>query len=644
MRSPCTRPAYITYMRTDSPVLSTQAVKAARQAAAQQFGAEQAASEAGPLRKTTKKPKGAQEAHEAIRPAGRSFPAPTSLSLDPLEMRLYELIYYRTLASEMHPAKLTQTALTIQGPGELVFRASGSEVEFPGWLLAYEALRRTSGNAAETGSANVSNEVDEATLDEQGLLPRNLHLSEGDRLTAAAVDPFMHETKAPARYTEASLVKELEANGVGRPSTYVSIIETLLERSYVIRKGSGGSSSSLMPTLTAFVVVRFLQHHFPNFVDVRFTSEMEAELDLIARGEADRIAYLQQYYCGERGLAASVRSKSDTIDVNEARRVHLPTLEAAAASQDPDSADPNSALDSAAATAAESNKQLVPAVYVGPYGPYIVYGEKVSLPREISAEQVTLDNLHRLVEQRKRSAELGVDPETGMRVYLRTGRYGPYVQLGEDPNTPVNSAENEPTSQQQNQETQRESSMSAAGAKLGTSSEDLDGSDSAANRSRRRHRTTTTGVRTLHEKPKRMALPSWLDPAAVDLDLALRLLSMPRVVGEHPGTGEIIRTGYGRLGPYLLYQGKYTSLSKYESGGATDPLFIDLETAVHILDTSKTSRGSSSSAEDNGDAIDDSRAKSSSEETGVELDGSEQPKSSRRRSATNRTRSRKAPS
>jgi DNA topoisomerase-1 len=618
---------YITYMRTDSPVLSSQAVKAARQAAAERFGAEHAQPDAAPPRKITKKPKGAQEAHEAIRPAGRSFPAPSSLTLERLEMRLYELIYFRTLASEMQPAKLTQTTLTIHGPGELIFRASGSQVDFPGWLLAYEALQQATISAAENTASSTSSENEETPPDEQGLLPRNLHLSEGDRLSATAVDPMMHETKAPARYTEASLVKELEANGVGRPSTYVSIIETLLERSYVVRKGATGASSSLMPTLTAFVVVRFLQRHFPNFVDVRFTSEMEAVLDRIARGEADRIAYLQQYYCGHSGLAESVRSKSDTIDVNEARRVHLPSLETGNVSEKAEPAPVNGTIESTTTAPAEANQHAVPEVYVGPYGPYIVYGEKVSLPREISAEQVTLDNLRRLVEQRKRSAELGIDPDTGMRVYLRTGRYGPYVQLGEDPSTIASTSEAASETRENRDEIRPEASGSVA-------------VDTASTRSRsvRRTRAASSGIQAVHqEKPKRMALPSWMDPASVDLNLALRLLSMPRIVGEHPGTGEMIRTGYGRLGPYLLYQGKYTSLSKYEAGGPTDPLFIDLETAVHILDSAKPSKSASLSAQSDGDSM-EQLPSSSSETTSADLGASETPRSSRRRAAGSRPR------
>jgi DNA topoisomerase-1 len=615
---------YITYMRTDSPQLSMQATEAARRAAAERFGAEQAVPAQAAPRKTSKKPKGAQEAHEAIRPAGRAFTPPEALSLEPLEKRLYELIYYRTLASEMQPAKLRQTTLTIEGPKEMLFRASGTEVEFPGWLLAYEALRRVHEHVSESGSAASVNE--DSALDEQGLLPRDVHLSEGDSLTAVAVDPVLHETKAPARYTEASLVKELETNGVGRPSTYVSIIETLLERSYVIRKGSSGSASSLVPTLTAFVVVRFLQHHFPNFVDVRFTSEMEAALDLIARGEADRIAYLQQYYCGESGLAAAVRAKSDTIDVNEARRVYLPALEGDAAAPE--------VTGEAKTTAADGERKEwpKPLVYVGPYGPYVVYGEKVSLPREISAEQVTLDTLRRLAEQRKCAAELGVDPQTGMHVYLRTGPYGPYVQLGEDPGSMASHTSTEKSAAPSTDDAAPTDKQldSAREASPGTSA-----------RSTRRARGTGTSARAPHEKPKRVSLPSWLDPARVDLEVALRLLSLPRIVGEHPATGEIIRAGYGRLGPYLLYQDKFTSLSKYEPGGASDPLFIDLETAVHILDTAKTSKSRSRSTKSKTSDTAEEANGASSESADAAPTENDQLKAPPRRGTAPRTRSRK---
>ena len=514
---------HITYMRTDSPVLSAQAVQATRQAVTGAFGRDHLAPEGGRARK---KPKRSQEAHEAIRPTGKSFVPPERSGLTAVERRLYEMVYYRTLASEMAPAKVNVTNLVMEGPGELQLRARGRETVFAGWLRALgvdtaaggtEGGKGTRAMGAGTADADAENGDGDAA----GTLPLGVVVREGDRLSAVSAAAESHQTQPPSRFTEAALVKEMESNGVGRPSTYAPTIEMLVERAYVRRAaGSSSSGATLVPTLTAFAVVRLLQRHFPDFVNVSFTSAMEEALDRIARGEGDRTTYLSEYYSGEHGLAATVAAKDSSIDPQEVRQVHLPALEAGGAS--------------------ESVK-----VFVGPYGPYVSNGKLASLPKLISPDEVTPERVQRLLALQAADGVLGDDPQSGRPVLLKFGRYGPYVELGGE--------------------------ASVGGADGGDVPAEADMAEEADGSARADIQTRT-----------RVSVPKGMDVTRVDLELALRLLSLPRVVGTHPETDEPIVAGYSRWGSYLQYRGAYTRL-RDAPGGNLRALDIEVDEAVQLL-------------------------------------------------------------
>jgi DNA topoisomerase-1 len=436
---------YITYMRTDSTNLSEQAVTTARAAIRREFGPEYLPSHPRAYRS---KVKNAQEAHEAIRPAGDEIRTPDDVraELDADEQRLYELIWIRTVACQMADArgrKLTIRLDATSTAGErATFRAAGKAYDFLGWRRAY------------TEAADEGEEVEaEATLPA---------VSEGEPVACTELAAVGHETKPPARYTEASLVKELEARGIGRPSTYAAVIETIQARGYVWRKGT-----ALVPAWTAFAVTNLLERHFAHLVDYSFTATMEEALDVIARGEGEAEKWLHAFYFGNGtpGLRDLVSDE------------HLGRIDPRGVSTIPIGDD-------------GAGAQVV--VRVGRYGPYVQRAEQetASLPPDLAPDELTVPMaLELLARQAEGPTNLGSDPDTGLPVYVLNGRFGPYVQLGD----------------------QEEGSK---------------------------------------RKPKRASLLASQSPETLTLDDALRLLSLPRTVGADAEGREIVASP-GRFGPYL---------------------------------------------------------------------------------------------
>ncbi|MGH3936284.1 MAG: type I DNA topoisomerase [Pseudonocardiaceae bacterium] len=457
---------HITYMRTDSTTLSETAVAAARAQARELYGERFLPD--GP-RQYTRKVKNAQEAHEAIRPAGETFRTPGQMAgtLDTDEFRLYELIWQRTVASQMADARGTTMSVRITGAAstgeDCTFAASGRTITFPGFLKAY----------VETVDEEAGGEADDA----ERRLPR---LSQGQRVTATELQPEGHTTTAPPRYTEASLVKALEELGIGRPSTYASIINTIQDRGYVWKRGS-----ALVPSWVAFAVVGLLEQHFGCLVDYDFTAAMEDELDSIAAGAQERTDWLTGFYFGsEQGGALSVARVGglkklvgvnlEEIDAREVNSIRLFTDDA--------------------------GQDVV--VRVGRYGPYLerqstatTNGEsqRANLPDDLPPDELTAEIAEKLFATPMEGRSLGTDPVTGREIVAKEGRYGPYVTelLPED-----------------------------------------DGASKKA-------------------KPRTGSLFKSMDLETVTLDDALRLLSLPRLVGTDPETGQEITAQNGRYGPYL---------------------------------------------------------------------------------------------
>ncbi len=485
---------FITYMRTDSPSLSDQATKAAREGILQKYGQEYLSAK---TRVYSSKDKGAQEAHEAIRPAGSLFITPEQSGLSGREFKLYDLIWKRTIATQMAEARLEFTTATILGETNdqrAQFRASGKRILFSGFFRAYVE----------------GSDDPEASLEDQDQpLPP---LREGQDLHLQDIEAIGHETKPPARYTEATLVRELEKRGIGRPSTYAAIISTIQDRGYVRTEGR-----ALVPTFTAFAVSELLEKHFPDLVDSEFTSGLEDKLDGIAAGQVDPIQYLKDFYLGDQGLRDEVLRQEDKINPIDAKKIDLPI----------------EGLDGVE-------------ILIGKFGPYLrAVRDKeelsVSIPEQLSPADLTPEKIEQLLQQEKTADQpLGKDPETGLLVYLLTGRYGPYVQLGEQeasaPATKGKKAEKTPAS----------------------------------------------------KKPKRVSLPKGVRPEDVDLEKALRLLELPRLLGNHPETGKEIRAGIGRFGPFVVHDGTFKSLTKEDH-----VLEISYERALELLSQAKSSRGSS---------------------------------------------------
>ena len=488
----------ITYHRTDSTTLSEKALGEAARVIREMFGAEY---HEGPRQYQTKV-RNAQEAHEAIRPTDfRQSPQKLESVLRPDELRLYELVWKRTIASQMGDAKLLRTTIeiTAQGPGGQphTFAASGKTIEFAGFLRAY--VEGSDDPASELG-------------DQQTLLPpcktgdRIDHPDGGTPISLVGLDSKVHETLPPARYTEASLVKRLEEDGIGRPSTYAPIIATIQRRGYVFRQGK-----ALVPSFTAFAVTTLLRDHFGDWVDINFTAKMEELLDQISNGELDWFDFLREFFRdgdGERrGLEPTVANLG---------QIDYPTVEVGI---DPASGQPIR-------------------VRVGRYGPFLQLGKggpgnTASLPPDLPPADVTVDKAMALIRAKAEGPRLlGVDPATGLNVYAVHGRFGAYVQLGETP---------------------------PRGSKA--------------------------------DKPKRASLQPPSTEATATLDEALRLLEMPRTLGEHPSDGAPVLASLGRYGPYVKHGDEYRSLE------AEDDVFtVSLDRALALLAAPKKARRRQSAA------------------------------------------------
>lgn len=464
----------ITYMRTDSPNLSQEAINGARNSVEKLYGKNYLSDKP---RQFSAKTKGAQEAHEAIRPAGSDFTHPDETGLDGKEKALYELIWKRTMATQMKEAIKANLNVRIEAD-DCEFSANGSRIVFPGFLRVY---------------VEGSDDPEKALDDKEVLLPE---FKKGDTLNNQKVDALYHETKPPARYTEASLVQRLEKEGVGRPSTYASIIGTIQDRGYVRKE-----ASALIPSFTGIAVVQLLERHFSHLVDYGFTSDMEEKLDGIAVGEVKFLDYLKSFYSGKKGLKSKVESEDKNIKPDESRTIHL-----------------------------EGEYGAVD-IKVGRYGPYVIAGGKgseevhASIPEEIAPADLRPSDVDELIEMSKRGPEpIGNHPNSGEPIFCFVGRYGPYLQLGEKTDDNPN--------------------------------------------------------------PKRASLPKGSTPKNVEMADAVRLLSLPRELGNHPESGKPVMANQGRFGPYVMHDGDFRSLKKED-----DLYEIGFARAMELLSEPRASRG-----------------------------------------------------
>jgi DNA topoisomerase-1 len=453
----------ISYHRTDSVTLSERALGEAAAAIRDLYG-DQFYGGARQYRTTVKN---AQEAHEAIRPTNFGQPPSAVQRLGADEQRLYDLVWKRAVASQMADARVLRTSLeiTADGPdGPAAFSASGKAIQFAGFLRAY--VEGSDDPAAELG-------------DQETVLP---NLSVGDLVTQdgplalESVEPLGHETVPPARYTDASLVKRLEDDGIGRPSTYASIISTIERRGYVWRQGK-----ALVPSFTAYAVTRLLKEHFAALVELGFTGLIEEGLDEISKGERDRTTFLAEFY--EGGGARAWPGLKQLVENQE--RIDYPVI----------------------ALGEQADGEAPVVIRIGRFGPYVQLGEgdeakTASIPDDTPPADFTLERAVALVEARAKGPDqLGTDPATGLPIYVMTGRYGPYVQLGGMP-----------------------------------------------------ERGST-------EKPRRASLTKDDDPESITEERALQLLALPRLVGRDPESGEEIVSNFGRYGPYVKRGDDFRSLS-----------------------------------------------------------------------------------
>lgn len=519
----------ITYMRTDSVHLAKQALTTVRQRVQEMYGKDYLSPSPRQYRTRSK---GAQEAHEAIRPAGQKMPTADELDLVGHEYGLYDLIWKRTIATQMADAQLRLTTVTIT-VDDAEFRASGKRVLFPGFFRAYV-------EGADDPSA--------ALDDQETILPA---LALDDSVACRELEPVRHDTKPPARYTEATLVKELENEGIGRPSTYATIISTIQDRGYVITSGK-----QLIPTFTAFAVNHLMEQHFPDLVDTKFTAQMEQVLDDIAEGAIEGTPYLKTFYLGDNGLDHQVKTKLDEIDP---RQIHALTLD-----------------------------NLDARVRVGRYGAYLeqdVDGEliRVSLPDTMPPGDLVDEEAARLLREKENGpTPLGLHPDTGEPIFVIIGPYGPYIQLGE------------------NGENGKGKKPPRVSLPKGTDPDDITLEQALAllalPRVLGQHPDTGKDVQAgigrfgpyvRHDGDYR-SLTRQDDVLTVTLGRALELLaeekgkrrksSVLRELGAHPGDGKPIAVYDGRYGPYVKHGKTNASLPK--DVAAED---ITLEQAVDLL-------------------------------------------------------------
>ncbi len=447
---------YITYMRTDSTALSEEALHAARELVGRYYGKEFLPASA---RTYQTKVKNAQEAHEAIRPAGTTFKMPeevkNQLSAD--EFKLFDMIWKRTVASQMTDAHGQRRTIALQ-LDDAEFTTSGKTILFQGYLRAY---------------IEGTDEMEDS--DGERLLPP---VTTGERLKRRELEPKIHTTQPPNRFSEAALTRTLEEKGIGRPSTYASIIETILARNYVFKRGN-----ALIPTWVAFAVCKLLETYLPDLIDYQFTADMEDDLDAISRGEREWVDYLHEFYFGNEdgqqegeipGLKPLLTNMLDQIDARAISTIEIGAPE-------------------------DGGESLH--VRVGRFGPFLEQGEaRVSVPESMAPDELTVEKGLEMLENALQGEEpLGMDPESGKPIYVKVGRFGPYIQCGD------------------------------------ANDED-------------------------DEKPRNASLLKGMDPAEIDLETALKLLQLPRTLGVHPDDGAEIIASNGRYGPYVKWNEETRSL------------------------------------------------------------------------------------
>ncbi|OLO62056.1 DNA topoisomerase I [Actinomyces oris] len=536
---------FITYMRTDSTVLSGQAVAAARSQVAELYGAEYVPERP---RVYASKSKGAQEAHEAIRPAGDHFRTPAQVSgeLTGAQFRLYELIWKRTVASQMADAVGSTATVTVEVPltpatGEsrdsgptfstAGLTASGTVITFRGFLAAYEEGRDAERYQDDAGAA--------AKDSKDVRLPAMIA---GQELAALAAEASGHETTPPPRYTEASLVKALEEREIGRPSTYAATMSTISDRGYVDHRGQ-----ALVPTWLAFAVTRLLEENFTELVDYDFTASMERDLDRIAAGEEDRVAWLRRFYNGQGGAGAPEASQAASGEIDAA-------ADALRAQGLKGLVDNLGEIDARAVNSIDIGEGIT--LRVGRYGPYLedAEGKRANVPADLAPDELSVDKARELFTRAADDGrELGVDPVSGHVIIAKDGRYGPYVT--EVLPEPEETAE-------------AEAARTTKTAKTAKST---------------KAKKTTKAAKP---KPRTASLLRSMDLSTVTLEQALDLLSLPRVVGQDPESGEDITAQNGRYGPYLKKGTDSRSLETEEQ------IFtVTLEQALEIFAQPKRRRG-----------------------------------------------------
>ena len=546
---------YITYMRTDSVHLSAQAIAAARSCVEQKYGQQYLSPEP---RQYTTKSKGAQEAHEAIRPAGSTFRTPKETGLQGRELALYDLIWKRTVATQMADSRQTHITVNLQVE-DAGFNASGKRIDFPGFLRAY---------------VEGSDDPDAALEDQEVILPP---LKKGDHPSCRELEAIAHETQPPARYSEASLVKTLESEGIGRPSTYASIIGTIIDRGYAQMTGN-----ALIPTFTAFAVTNLLEKHFPDLVDTSFTARMEQTLDEISTGEAEWLPYLRKFYLGEKGLETQVKERDSQIDASVARTIELENLDAK--------------------------------VRIGKFGAYIEAENgqglvTASIPKDLTPADLVPEQVQVLLRQKTEGPDkVGFHPETGEPIYVLIGTYGPYVQLGD--------------ATEENKKPKRASLPKGVNPEAVT----LDMAVGLLSLPRTLGVHPETGGKiqaglgrfgpyVVYDQGKEgkefRSLKSTDNILTIELARALELLAEPkkgrsstrskskaplREMGAHPADGEPVNIYDGPYGAYIKHGKTNVSVPEGESVES-----LTLDKAVELLaakagSTAKTSRGSSKSA------------------------------------------------
>ncbi|MEZ4705520.1 MAG: type I DNA topoisomerase [Bdellovibrionota bacterium] len=520
----------ITYMRTDSPALSAQAIEGARNCVERLYGKEYLSDKA----RQFSGGKGAQEAHEAIRPAGEVFKQPKDTDLVGEQFKLYDLIWKRTVACQMAPAKKLSMNIKIESENTL-FSTSGMKILFAGYLRAY---------------VEGTDSPEEALEDQEVLLPE---MKEGDLLRLLDLEALFHETKPIARYTEASLIQRLEKSGIGRPSTYASIISTILDRNYAKKFGN-----ALAPTYTGFAVTQLLEKHFEDYVDYGFTSMMEETLDEIAEGKKSSIPYLKEFYFGKTGLQTQIEKKEDKIDPNDARSIDIPAAEGVE-------------------------------LKIGRFGPYLIKkkdkGEedvRASIPMEIAPSDLTAEKIEEIVAVSEKGPQpIGKHPDTQENIYVLLGRFGPYVQQGEltedNPKPRRASIPKEINSQEVTLD--QAVQLLVLPRNLGNHPET--GKEILANRGR-------FGPYIVHDGDFR-SLKKEDDVFTVELSRALELLAEEKKsrrgskklkdLGDHPKSGKKIALMEGKYGPYVKMGTKNFGIPK-----ETDIEKFSLEQAVEIID------------------------------------------------------------